>query len=130
MTTKMIEVQVYYTPSGAPTCANKDGKCSFLFSHIMGNTYTCNGGFIEMARGVDDGLGYLEPHKDCELHAPKKNHAACWQTIETVDTSKKVSIFSKIGGVDDCAYFQDGNWINGFDNVIIEPLFWRERVLP
>lgn len=60
----------------------------------------------------------------------EKYEATCWQPIETVDTSKKVSIFSKLSGVDDCAYFQNGHWVNGFGNVIIKPLFWRERVLP
>ena len=96
----------------------------------MGLEHKCQTSDLWLERGGDDRLGYLEPHKNCELHTPKKTHAACWQPIETVDTSKKVSIFSKLGGVDDCAYFQNGNWVNGFDNVIIEPLFWRERVLP
>jgi hypothetical protein len=71
MTKKMIEVKVYFTPSGAPTCAKnwETGEvCRFLVNHKMGFEHKCQSSDLLLNRGGDDGLGYLEPHKDCELH--------------------------------------------------------------
>ncbi len=76
-----------------------------------------------------DGTG-LELCDVCFWRA--KYEATLWQPIATVDVTKIVSIYSKLGGVDDNAYFHkpNGCWMNGFDNVIVEPILWRERVMP
>lgn len=71
MKTKMIEVQVYYTPDGAPTCAKnfETGEvCRFLVNLKMGFNHKCQTSDLRIERGGDDVLGYLEPHKNCEIH--------------------------------------------------------------
>ncbi len=74
MTKKMIEVKVYYTPSGAPTCATnweKGEVCRFLVNHKMGFEHKCQSSDLFLERG-NGGNGYLEPHNNCELHMEVK----------------------------------------------------------
>ena len=69
--TKMIPVNVYYTPDGAPTCAKKweTGEvCRFLVSDKIEFENKCKTSDLSLKRRWDGGRASIEPHKDCELH--------------------------------------------------------------
>ncbi len=66
---KTIEIEVFQTPKGEPTCcAEWPAKtCRLLGLRKWGTGEYCVWSENQLNRSRDDGLGYLIPDKDCPL---------------------------------------------------------------
>ena len=74
MKTKTIEIEVFETPDGKPTCASdfRTGKqCKFLLTRKFGTELLCGftGNDDKLEDYKMDGTGYLKPCESCPLHS-------------------------------------------------------------
>ena len=76
--TKTIQIPVYETPKGKPTCSSdwaQNKTCLFLRTCKFGTVELCalSGEKLERAHGVNGvrGMGYLIPCESCILHNNK-----------------------------------------------------------
>jgi len=80
MKTKMLEIPVYETPDGQPTCARdfRTGEtCRFLLAQRMGLEHSCvfsdwgQRGRRTPLESTHNGEGFLIPCAECPLHNDK-----------------------------------------------------------
>jgi hypothetical protein len=69
MKIKTLEIPIYETPDGEPTCGTVEGRCMFLqVSHYGTKEWCYFDSEKQIDRGGEDGCGYLIPCKKCPLH--------------------------------------------------------------